>query len=99
VFVGKAVKNGLEDPNPRDNIMIGGIRFDVEKSWKGVSDDRVDLYGQSESYYGPPPRRGGRSWKIAAPSPLRWARPTLCTRRAEKAMAFWPLTSAEELVF
>jgi hypothetical protein len=58
VFVGKAVKNGLEDPNPRDNIMIGGIRFDVEKSWKGVSDDRVDLYGQSESYYGPPEEAG-----------------------------------------
>ncbi len=54
VFVGEAVENGLEDPNPRDDAKFGGIRFDVSKSWKGVPGDSVVLYGQSESYYGPP---------------------------------------------
>ncbi len=54
VFVGEAVENGLEDPDPRDDAKFGGIRFRVSKSWKGVSGDSVVIYGQSESYYGPP---------------------------------------------
>lgn len=54
VFVGKAVENGLRDPNPRDNAKFGGIRFDVSKSWKGVTGKSVVIYGQSRSYYGPP---------------------------------------------
>ncbi len=54
VFVGEAVENGLEDPDPRDNAKFGGIRFDVSKSWKGVAGDSVVIYGQSGSYYGPP---------------------------------------------
>lgn len=53
VFVGKAVENGLKDPDPRDNAQFGGIRFDVSKSWKGVLEDSVVLYGQGSSYYGP----------------------------------------------
>ena len=53
VFVGKAVENGLQDPNPQDDAMFGGIRFDVSKAWKGVPKDSVVIYGQSRSYYGP----------------------------------------------
>ncbi len=53
VFVGKAVENGLKDPDPRDDAMFGGIRFDVSKAWKGVPGDSVVLYGQSGDYYGP----------------------------------------------
>jgi hypothetical protein len=54
VFVGKAVENGLEDPDPRDDVPFGGIRFEVSKVWKGVPEDSVVIYGQSGSYYGPP---------------------------------------------
>ena len=53
VFVGKAVENGLQDPDPQDDAMFGGIRFDVSKAWKGVTEDSVVIYGQSGSYYGP----------------------------------------------
>ena len=53
VFVGEAVENGLEDPDPGDNATFGGIRFDVSKSWKGAEGDSVVVYGQSGSYYGP----------------------------------------------
>ena len=45
MFVGKAVENGLEDPNPRDHAKFGGIRFDVRESWKGIPGDSVVLYG------------------------------------------------------
>lgn len=53
VFVGEVAESGLEDPDPGDNAQFGGIRFDVEKSWKGVSEDSVVIYGQASSYYGP----------------------------------------------
>lgn len=45
VFVGKAVENGMEDPDPGDSTEFGGIRFDVSKSWKGVQEDSIVLYG------------------------------------------------------
>jgi hypothetical protein len=54
VFVGEAVKSGLEDPKPQDDAPFGGIRFDVKRSWKGVAGDSVVIYGQASSYYGPP---------------------------------------------
>lgn len=53
VFVGEAVENGLEDPEPVDGAQFGGIRFDVSRTWKGAPEGSVVLYGQSPSYYGP----------------------------------------------
>ena len=52
VFAGEMVRGGIEDPDPEDGTMIGGIRFRVLDAWKGVSGESVVLYGQGTAYYG-----------------------------------------------
>ena len=52
VFAGEMVRGGIEDPDPEDGTMIGGIRFRVIDAWKGVSGESVVLYGQEAAYYG-----------------------------------------------
>lgn len=52
VFSGKMVRGGIEDPDPEDGTIIGGIRFRVIDAWKGVSGESVVLYGQEAAYYG-----------------------------------------------
>ncbi len=52
VFAGEMVRGGLEDPDPADGTMMGGVEFRVIDAWKGVSEDSVVLYGQEMVYYG-----------------------------------------------
>jgi hypothetical protein len=42
---------GVEDPNPQDDVPLGGVEFSVKESWKGVSERSVVIYGQGESYW------------------------------------------------
>lgn len=50
VFSGEVVDLGLDDIDPRDDVPLGGVKFNVKKSWKGVSERSVVIYGQGESY-------------------------------------------------
>ena len=50
VFSGEVATLGIDDPNPQDDLPLGGVEFSVEKSWKGVSKGSVVIYGQGESY-------------------------------------------------
>lgn len=52
VFAGEMVRGGLEDPDPADGTMMGGVEFRVIDAWKGVSEESVVLYGQEMVYYG-----------------------------------------------
>lgn len=52
VFSGEMVRGGVQDPDPEDGTMIGGIEFRVDRSWKGVSGDSAVVYGQATPYYG-----------------------------------------------
>ena len=52
VFAGEMVRGGLEDPDPADGTMMGGVEFRVVDAWKGISEDSVVLYGQEMVYYG-----------------------------------------------
>ena len=52
VFAGEMVRGGLEDPNPADGTMMGGVEFRVIDAWKGVSEESAVLYGQEMIYYG-----------------------------------------------
>jgi hypothetical protein len=52
VFSGEMVRDGIEDPEPGDGAMFGGIEFRVDESWKGVSGESAVVYGQSTAYYG-----------------------------------------------
>lgn len=52
VFTGEMVRGGIEDPDPEDGTMIGGIQFRVIDAWKGVPGESVVLYGQEAAYYG-----------------------------------------------
>jgi hypothetical protein len=52
VFAGEMVRGGIEDPDPEDGIMIGGIQFRVIDAWKGVPGESMVLYGQDVAYYG-----------------------------------------------
>lgn len=52
VFSGEMVRGGIEDPDPEDDTMIGGIQFRVLDAWKGVPGESVVLYGQEAAYYG-----------------------------------------------
>lgn len=52
VFSGEMVRDGIEDPEPEDGAMFGGIEFSVDESWKGVSGESAVVYGQSTAYYG-----------------------------------------------
>lgn len=52
VFAGEMVRGGLEDPDPADGMMMGGVEFRVIDAWKGVSGDSAVLYGQEMVYYG-----------------------------------------------
>ncbi len=52
VFSGEMVRGGIEDPDPEDGTMIGGIQFRVLDAWKGVPGESVVLYGQEAAYYG-----------------------------------------------
>lgn len=52
VFSGEMVRGGIEDPDPEDGAMFGGIEFRVDESWKGVSGESAVVYGQSTAYYG-----------------------------------------------
>lgn len=52
VFAGEMVRGGLEDPDPTDGTVIGGIEFRVIDAWKGVTGESVVLYGQDPAYYG-----------------------------------------------
>ena len=52
VFAGEMVRGGLEDPDPADGTMMGGVEFRVIDAWKGISGDSVVLYGQEMVYYG-----------------------------------------------
>lgn len=52
VFAGEMVRGGLEDPDPSDGTMMGGVEFRVIDAWKGVSGESAVLYGQEMVYYG-----------------------------------------------
>ncbi len=52
VFAGEMVRGGLEDPDPADGTMMGGVEFHVIDAWKGVSEESAVLYGQEMVYYG-----------------------------------------------
>jgi hypothetical protein len=52
VFAGEMIRGGLEDPDPADGTMMGGVEFRVIDAWKGISGDSVTLYGQEMVYYG-----------------------------------------------
>lgn len=52
VFSGEMVRGGIEDPDPEDGTVIGGIQFRVLDAWKGVPGESVVLYGQEAAYYG-----------------------------------------------
>lgn len=52
VFSGEMIRGGIEDPDPEDDIMLGGIEFRVIESWKGVSGESAVVYGQDTAYYG-----------------------------------------------
>lgn len=52
VFSGEMVRGGIEDPDPEDGVMLGGIEFQVIESWKGVSGESAVVYGQDTAYYG-----------------------------------------------
>ncbi len=52
VFSGEMVRDGIEDPEPEDGAMFGGIGFRVDEAWKGVSGESAVVYGQSTAYYG-----------------------------------------------
>jgi len=43
---------GIEDPDPEDGTMVGGIQFRVIEAWEGVPGESVVLYGQDAAYYG-----------------------------------------------
>lgn len=45
VFSGEMVRGGIEDPDPEDGTVIGGIQFRVLDAWKGVPGESVVLYG------------------------------------------------------
>lgn len=46
------VRGGIEDPDPEDGTMFGGIEFRVIDAWKGVSGGSAVVYGQDTVYYG-----------------------------------------------
>ena len=46
------VRGGLEDPEPADGTMMGGVEFRVLDAWKGVPEETAVLYGQEMVYYG-----------------------------------------------
>src|SRR5215207_662929 len=50
VFAGEVIGLGLDDPDPQDNIPLGGVEFSVNEAWKGVSERSVVIYGQGEGY-------------------------------------------------
>jgi hypothetical protein len=52
VFSGEVVGLGVDDPNPQDNVPLGGVKFRVKESWKGISDRSAIIYGQGEGYFG-----------------------------------------------
>ena len=52
VFSGEMVRGGIEDPDPEDGTMEGGIEFRVDGSWKGVPGGSAVVYGQDTMYYG-----------------------------------------------
>jgi hypothetical protein len=52
VFAGEMVRGGIEDPDPEDGTMEGGIEFRVDGSWKGVPGGSAVVYGQDTMYYG-----------------------------------------------
>ena len=52
VFAGEMVRGGIEDPDPEDGTMEGGIEFRVDGSWKGVLGGSAVVYGQDTMYYG-----------------------------------------------
>ena len=52
VFAGEMVRGGIEDPDPKDGVMEGGIEFRVDGSWKGVPGGSAVVYGQDTMYYG-----------------------------------------------
>jgi hypothetical protein len=52
VFAGEMIRGGLEDLDPADGTMMGGVEFRVIDAWKGVSEEYVVLYGQEMVYYG-----------------------------------------------
>ena len=51
-FAGEMVRGGIEDPDPQDGNMEGGIEFRVDGSWKGVPGGSAVVYGQDTMYYG-----------------------------------------------
>ena len=52
VFSGEMVRGGIEDPDPEDGAMEGGIEFRVDGSWKGFPGSSAVVYGQDTMYYG-----------------------------------------------
>ena len=50
MFAGEVIGLGLDDPEPQDDISLGGVEFGVKETWKGVSERSVVLYGQGEGY-------------------------------------------------
>ena len=52
VFAGEMVRGGLEDPDPADGTMVGGVEFRVLDAWKGVPGESAVLYGHEMVYYG-----------------------------------------------
>lgn len=52
VFSGEVTGFGAEDPNPRDDVPLGGVRFGVEAWWKGISGNTAVIHGQGQGYFG-----------------------------------------------
>ena len=50
VFAGEVIGLGLDDPDPQDDIPLGGVEFGVRETWKGLSERSVVVYGQGEGY-------------------------------------------------
>jgi hypothetical protein len=52
VFSGEVVGLGVDDPNPQDNVPLGGVKFRVKESWKGTRIDRRSSTGREKATLG-----------------------------------------------
>lgn len=45
VFAGEVMSLGAEDSDPEDDVPLGGAKFSIKASWKGISGDSAIIYG------------------------------------------------------
>lgn len=45
VFMGEVISLGAGDLNPGDDVPLGGAKFGIKESWKGISGNSTVIYG------------------------------------------------------